>query len=76
VGGRFELGQTYVFAKVVRIPIQPVDSYDLTILEHHFDSNPTMNPKMVESMLSSIQIVESYTVLENRYPIYGLSRFY
>jgi hypothetical protein len=38
--------------KVVRIPIQVLESYDFTTLQHHVDPNPTMNPNLVESMLS------------------------
>jgi hypothetical protein len=38
--------------KVVRIPIQILESYDFTTLQHHVDPNPTMNPNLIESMLS------------------------
>jgi hypothetical protein len=38
--------------KLVRIPIQVLESYDFTTLQHHVDPNPTMNPNLVESMLS------------------------
>jgi hypothetical protein len=38
--------------KVVRIPIQVLESYDFMTLQHHVDPNPTMNPNLVESMLS------------------------
>jgi hypothetical protein len=41
-----------VCTKVVRIPILLPESYDLTILHHRIDPNPTMNPNRVESMLS------------------------
>jgi hypothetical protein len=37
---------------VVRIPIQVLESYDFMTLQHHVDPNPTMNPNLVESMLS------------------------
>jgi hypothetical protein len=30
----------------------PLESYDFTTLRHHIDPNPTMNPNLVESMLS------------------------
>jgi hypothetical protein len=39
-------------SKVVRIPILLLESYDLTILHHHIDPNPTTNPNRIESMLS------------------------
>jgi hypothetical protein len=39
-------------AKVVRIPIQVQESYDFMTLQHHVDPNPTMNPNLIESMLS------------------------
>jgi hypothetical protein len=39
-------------AKVVRILIQILESYDFTNLQHHVDPNPTMNPNLIESMLS------------------------
>jgi hypothetical protein len=38
--------------KVVRIPIQVLESYHFTTLQHHVDPNPTMNPNLVESKLS------------------------
>jgi hypothetical protein len=43
---------TMVPPKVVRIPIQILESYDFTTLQHHVDPNPTMNPNLIESMLS------------------------
>jgi hypothetical protein len=38
--------------KVVKIPIQVLESYDFMTLQHQFDPNPTMNLNLVESMLS------------------------
>jgi hypothetical protein len=35
------------------MPIQVLESYDFTTLQHHVDPNPTMNPNLAESMLSS-----------------------
>jgi hypothetical protein len=37
---------------VVRIMIQVLESYDFTTLQHHVDPNRTMNPNLIESMLS------------------------
>jgi hypothetical protein len=39
-------------AKLVKISIHVVESYDFTTLQHHVDPNPTMNPNLVKSMLS------------------------
>jgi hypothetical protein len=39
-------------SKVVRIPIQVLESYDFTTLQHPVDPNPTMNPNLVEFKLS------------------------
>lgn len=38
-------------SKVVRIPILLPESYDLMILHHRIDPNPTTNPNRIESML-------------------------
>jgi hypothetical protein len=60
--------------KVVRILIKVLESYDFMTLQHHVDPNPTMNPNLVESMLSPDPNRKSYTILQNLDPVYGLSR--
>jgi hypothetical protein len=39
-------------SKVVRIPIQVLESYDFRTLQHHVDPNPTLNPNLIKFMLS------------------------
>jgi hypothetical protein len=41
-----------IVTKVVRIQIQILESYDFMTIQHHVNPNPTMNPNLIESMLS------------------------
>jgi hypothetical protein len=62
-----------ITTKVVRILIQVLESYDFTTLQHHVDPNPTMNPNLVESMLSpdpNHRIL--YNIAKSRYYLWTL----